>query len=60
MILLQLLVGGRERLVVQEVMGQVVADIAKDASAKHRSGYIPVPVKDGVRKVVKWCCEEDK
>lgn len=54
--LLQLLVVGRQVLVVQEVVSAVVTDVAEDAAAEHSSRHVPVPVEDGVGQFVEWCC----
>jgi len=48
MILLQLPVIEREVLMMEEVVGQVVADIAENATAVHSCGYAPVPEEEGV------------
>ena len=47
-VLLELLVPKREVLVVEKVMRQVVADIAKDSATVHRRREVPVPVKEHV------------
>lgn len=60
MILLELLVPQRKILVMKEIMCQVVADIAKDATTV--SGYrsVPVPEDDGVSNLPEGQCESDK
>lgn len=56
MVLLEGFVIGRERLVMQEVVGEVVADVAEDAPAEDGRCHIPVPVEDGVCEAIEWCC----
>ena len=47
----------RQRLVVKEVMCQVVADVAEDAATEDRSGNVPVPVEHGMRQFPEGCCK---
>ena len=44
------------RLVVQEVMGQVVADVAEYASTKDCYRGVPIVEEDGVGKLVEGRC----
>lgn len=39
---------------VQEIMGQVVANVAKDTTTKDRSSDRPVPVKDCMCEFPEW------
>ncbi len=45
---------GHSRFVVEEVMRQVVADVAEEATTEDCSRNIPIPVKHKVCKSVKW------
>lgn len=44
------------RLVVKEIVGQVVADVAKDASAKNVDSHIPVPVENKMCETIERGC----
>ena len=48
------------RLVVQKVVRQVVANIPKDPTAKHRDRDIPIKSKDGMRQVPEWRRQQQK
>ena len=48
------------RSVMQEVMGQVVADVTEDAAAVYRYGDVPVPVKDEEGEAVEGGGEHDE
>ena len=39
---------------MQEIVGQIVAYVAKDATTEHCIGSMPVPVEDRVREMVEW------
>lgn len=41
-------------------MGEVVAYIAEDTPAEDGGCYVPVPIEDGMCKVVEWYCEEEE
>lgn len=43
---------------VQEVVGQIVADITQDSTAVNGGGSIPIPKDDGVRKLPPGGCED--
>lgn len=45
---------------MQKVMGQVVADITKNAPTEHRGSDIPVPVEDCMGQLVEGCCKNDE
>ena len=45
---------------VQEVVRQVIADVAKYATTEHRRRHIPVPVEDDVREPVEGCGEDNE
>lgn len=47
-VLLQLSPVGWQSFVVQEIMGNVVADVPKDATAVNSRSNMPVPVENGV------------
>lgn len=59
-VLLELLVPEREVLVVQEIVSEIVANVAKDAAAEYGRGHVPVPVKDGVGQLPEWSCQHDE
>lgn len=48
------------RSMMQEVMRQVVADVAEDAAAVDRDGDVPVPVEDEVGEAVEGRGEHDE
>jgi hypothetical protein len=52
--------GGNLRLVVEKVMGHVVADIAKYSSAVHCGRRIPIVEEHNVGKSPKWSCEDQE
>ena len=41
-------------------MGKVVAYVSKYSTTKHCSSYVPVPVKDGMGKLVERSCKCDE
>ena len=45
---------------MQEVMGQIVADVAEDAAAEDRNRDVPVPVEDEVGEAVEGRGEHDE
>ena len=47
-------------LVVQEVVGEVVANVAKDSTTEHRCRSVPVVEEDCVGKLVEWGCESNE
>lgn len=53
-VFLQVLVPQRQILVVQEVVGEVVADIAKDTTAENGRADVPVVPKEEVCKLPEW------
>lgn len=58
MIFLKLLVPQRKVVVVQEVMGQIVADVAKDTATVGSGGGIPAVVEERMGKVPEGGCED--
>ena len=48
------------RSMMQEVMGQIVANVAEDAAAVDRDRDVPVPVEDEVGEAVEGCGEHDE
>jgi len=42
------------RLVVQKVMGQIIADVAEYSSAVNRGSHIPIVGEHKVGKMPKW------
>ena len=46
--------------VVQEVVGQVVADVPEDAAAENRRGCVPVVGEEVVCQVVEWRREDEE
>jgi len=58
MVLLKRLVERWELFVVQEVVGQIIADIAKDTSAEDSCSYVPVPIKDNVCEFPEGKCQD--
>lgn len=59
-ILLELLVPEREILMVQEVVRQVVADIAKDAAAVDGRAEVPVVREDDTGQLPEWCGQHNE
>jgi len=47
-------------LVVQEVMGQVVTDVAKDPSTEHSCCCVPIIEENRVGELVERGCEHDE
>lgn len=37
--------------VVEEIVGQIVANVAKDATTKHSGSHVPVPGENGVCEI---------
>ena len=60
MILLQLAIMQRQVLVVEEVVREVVADVAEDATAVDGDGGVPVVEEDGVRELPEGDGEDDE
>ncbi len=47
-------------LVVQEVVGEVIANVAKDSPTEHRCCGVPVVAENRVGKLVEWGCESNE
>lgn len=47
-------------LVVQEVVGEVIANVAKNSTTEHRCRRIPVIKEDCVGKLVEWGRESNE
>lgn len=60
MVLLERAVPRREVAVVQEVMRQVVADVAEDAAAEDAGCDVPVVEKDGVGELPEGCGKDEE
>lgn len=47
-------------LVVKEIVGQIVANIAKDTTTEDSSGCAPVPVEHSLCEIPEWSGERDE
>lgn len=56
-VLLELAVPEGQVLVVEEVVRQVVADVAEDTAAEDRRRRVPVPVEDRVGQLPERRCQ---
>lgn len=59
-VLLEVLVPEWQVLVVQEVVRQVIADVAKDATTVDSGGGMPAVGEDGMGQLPKWSCKDNK
>jgi len=57
---LQTLPVRRQRLMMQEIMRQVVRDVSEDAAREYHDRDVPVPIEDGVRELIKRESEDHK
>jgi hypothetical protein len=60
MVFLQLLIEGGQFAMVKEVVGKVVADVAKNSPTKHGGSDVPVIREECVCKLPEWECENDE
>lgn len=60
MVLLELLIPQREVLVVEEVVRQVIADIAEDTATVSSNRSVPMPEDEGMGHLPEWGCENDE
>jgi hypothetical protein len=59
-ILLQFSPVCRQRLVVQEIVSQVITDVSKDAAAEDSGCNMPIPIEDCVGQFPERGCKRDK
>ena len=59
-VLLQLSPVSGQGLMVEEVMGQVVADVTEDTTTEDCSCNRPVPVEDGMSQLPEWGSKSEK
>ena len=45
---------------MQEIVGQIIANVAKYPSTKHGYCCVPVVEKHCMRELVEWCCQGDE
>ena len=45
---------------MQEVMCHIIADVAKNPSAKDGCCGIPIPIEHSVRELPKWCRKDEE
>ena len=45
---------------VQEVMCEIIADVAEDSSAEHRRRRVPIVEEDGMSKLPEWGRKDNK
>ena len=45
---------------VEEVVGQVVTNVAEDATGENSGCDVPVPVEDGMCQVIEWDSEDNE
>lgn len=59
-ILLQLSPARRQRLMVEEIMSQVVTDVSEDAAAEGSSCNMPIPIEYKMGQFPEGQCKDDE